>query len=73
LEPAGLKRALGRQLAASRQAAEIGQQQLAHKTDYQGTQRSPQRNPLDTKNRRSATCEGFACVDGWPYHVVVAY
>jgi transcriptional regulator with XRE-family HTH domain len=33
-ELAGLKRALGRQLAASRQAAEIGQQQLAHKTGY---------------------------------------
>ncbi len=29
-----LKRALGRQLAASRQAVEIGQQQVAHKTGY---------------------------------------
>ncbi len=33
-EFAGLKRALGRQLAVSRQAAEIGQQQLAHQTGY---------------------------------------
>lgn len=37
LEPpelAVLKRALGRQLAAARQAAEIGQQQIAHQTGY---------------------------------------
>ncbi|MGH4021211.1 MAG: helix-turn-helix domain-containing protein [Pseudonocardiaceae bacterium] len=37
LEPpelAALKRALGRQLAAVREAAEIGQQQVAHKTGY---------------------------------------
>ncbi|MGH4008751.1 MAG: helix-turn-helix domain-containing protein [Pseudonocardiaceae bacterium] len=33
-ELAVLKRALGRQLAATRQAAEIGQQQVAHKTGY---------------------------------------
>ncbi|MGH3974992.1 MAG: helix-turn-helix domain-containing protein [Pseudonocardiaceae bacterium] len=33
-ELAVLQRALGRQLAASRQAAEIGQQQVAHKTGY---------------------------------------
>ncbi len=33
-ELAVLKRALGRQLAASRQAVEIGQQQVAHKTGY---------------------------------------
>jgi transcriptional regulator with XRE-family HTH domain len=33
-ELAGLQRALGRQLAASRKAAEIGQQQVAHKTGY---------------------------------------
>jgi transcriptional regulator with XRE-family HTH domain len=33
-ELAVLKRALGRQLAAARQAAEIGQQQVAHKTGY---------------------------------------
>lgn len=33
-ELAVLKRALGAQLAASRQAAEIGQQQVAHKTGY---------------------------------------
>ncbi len=33
-ELAVLKRALGHQLAASRQAAEIGQQQVAHKTGY---------------------------------------
>ncbi|MGH3874167.1 MAG: helix-turn-helix domain-containing protein [Pseudonocardiaceae bacterium] len=33
-EPAVLRRALGRQLAAMRQAAEIGQQQVAHKTGY---------------------------------------
>lgn len=37
LEPAelmALRRALGHQLAAARQAAEIGQQQVAHKTGY---------------------------------------
>ncbi len=33
-ELAVLKRALGRQLAASRRAVEIGQQQVAHKTGY---------------------------------------
>jgi len=33
-ELADLKRALGAQLAASRQAVEIGQQQVAHKTGY---------------------------------------
>ena len=33
-ELAILKRALGRQLAAARQAAEIGQQEVAHKTGY---------------------------------------
>ncbi|MGH3887640.1 MAG: helix-turn-helix domain-containing protein [Pseudonocardiaceae bacterium] len=33
-ELAVLKRALGRQLAAMRQAAEIGQQEVAHKTGY---------------------------------------
>jgi peptide deformylase len=33
-ELVALKRALGRQLAASREAAEIGQQQVAHKTGY---------------------------------------
>ena len=33
-ELADLKRALGAQLAASRRAAEIGQQQVAHKTGY---------------------------------------
>jgi Helix-turn-helix domain len=33
-ELVALKRALGRQLATSRQAAEIGQQQVAHRTGY---------------------------------------
>lgn len=33
-ELVALKRALGRRLAAARQAAEIGQQQVAHKTGY---------------------------------------
>ena len=33
-EVAALKRALGRQLAILREAAAVGQQQLAHKTGY---------------------------------------
>lgn len=33
-ELVAMKRALGAQLAASREAAEIGQQQVAHKTGY---------------------------------------